>query len=101
MIKKAIVISAISIFVVIALTATKILNIQQIEATGGDASSYHDFSAIIYVVCGVLLCLVAVWTYKVHIVAGIIPLGFGITSLGYGLYICSVKGFFGITGGLL
>ena len=95
MIKKVVLISMISIFVVIALFGTKILNIQNMEAEGRDASSYHDLSAIIYLVCGLLLCVVAFWTYKIHIVAGIIPWGLGLGALIYGLYICYAKGFFG------
>jgi len=79
-----------------ALFGTKILNIQNMEASGRDASSYHDFSGWIYLICGILLCLVAYWTYKVHIVAGIIPIGFGISSLAYGLYILMAKGVFTI-----
>jgi len=102
MIRKAIVISMISILVVIALAGTKLLNISNMEAEGRDASSYHDLSAVIYVVCGLLLCLIAFWTYKIHIVAGIIPWGIGLGCLGYGLYICYAKGFIGvIIGGML
>ena len=93
MIKKIIFISMISLIIVACLTATKVLNVMNIEESGRDASSYHDMSAIIYTVCGLLMCIVAFWTYRINIVAGIIPWGLGITLLGYGLYLCWVKGF--------
>ena len=94
LIKKIAIVSMISVLVVILLFGTKILNIQNMEAQGRDASSYHDVSAWIYTVCGILLCLVAFWTYKVHIVAGIIPWGIGLGCLFYGLYILWAKGVF-------
>ena len=96
MIKKVVIISMISIIVIITLACTKVLNITNMEEEGRDASSYHDVSAIIYVVSGLLLCIVAFWTYRIHIVAGIIPWGLGLSCLGYGLYLCWAKGFFGI-----
>lgn len=95
MIKKIAFISIISLIVIIALTSTKFLNIINIQEQGGDASSYHDISAILYVLSGFLLCIIAFWTHKINIVAGIIPWGLGITLLGYGLYLCYVKGMMG------
>jgi len=95
MIKKVIIISMISIIVVLALLGTKILNIQNMEQQGRDASSYSDISAYVYVISGILMCLVAFWTYKIHIVAGILPWGLGISVLVYGLYILWAKGLIG------
>lgn len=92
MIKKIVFISMVSLLVVVALTSTKVLNVINIEESGRDASSFHDISAIIYTISGFLLCLVAFWTYRIHIVAGIIPWGLGITLFAYGLYLCWVKG---------
>jgi len=92
LIRKAIVISIISIIVVLLLFGTKVLNIQNMEEMGRDASSYHDISAYIYTICGLLMILVAFWTYRVHIVAGIIPFGLGAGCLFYGLYILWAKG---------
>ena len=77
-----------------ALFGTKILNIKNMEEEGRDASSYHDISAYVYVIVGILLSLVAFWTYKIHIVAGIIPWGIGLSCLVYGLYILWAKGVF-------
>ena len=92
MIKKVVIISCLSIICILGLFGTKILNIQNMEAQGRDASSYHDISAYIYTVVGILLCIIAFWTYKIHIVAGIIPWGIGLGSLAYGLYILYAKG---------
>jgi len=92
MLKKAVIVSVISIFVVMALFGTKVLNIQHMEENGRDASSYHDISAWIYLICGILLMAVAWWTYHVHIVAGIVPFGIGLGGLVYGIYILWAKG---------
>jgi len=92
-IKIGLLISVIGLGCVVGLTFTKYLNVQQIENTG-DADSYHDLSALIYVAIGILMVISGLLTYKLthHIGAIIIPVGLGITLLMYGLYICSVKG---------
>jgi len=92
MLKKAIIISILSLIVVLSLFATKVINIQHMEAEDNNADSYSDISAYIYVICGVILIGIAFWTYRIHIVAGIIPFGFGFGTLMYGLYICYAKG---------
>jgi hypothetical protein len=92
MLKKVVIISMLSLFVVVALTSTKVLNVINIEESGRDASSFHDMSAIIYTISGLFLCVIAFWTYRIHIVAGIIPWGLGLTLFVYGLYLCWVKG---------
>jgi len=92
MLKKAIIISSFSVLVVLLLFGTKIINIQHMEATDNDADSYSDISAYIYVFCGLVLMGIAFWTYKLHIVAGIIPIGLGFGALFYGLYILYAKG---------
>ena len=90
--KKAIIISILSVLVVLLLFATKVINIQHMEATDDNADSYSDISAYIYVFCGLILIGIAIWTYKIHIVAGIIPIGIGFGSLVYGIYILYAKG---------
>jgi len=92
MIKKLVFISIISLIAVMLLFGTKVINIEHMEATDDDASSYSDISAYIYVVAGVMICFVAFWTYKIHIVAGIIPFGMGFGAVFYGLYILYAKG---------
>lgn len=90
--KTAIIISIFSILVVILLFATKVINIQHMEATGNNADSYSDISAYIYVFCGIMLTITGIFTYRIHKVAGILPIGLGISLLGYGIYILSAKG---------
>ena len=97
MFKKVAVIGLITVLVILLLFGTKILNIQNMEQQGRDASSYHDISGYVYVLCGVLLCIVAFWTYHLHFtLGGILPWGIGVSSLIYGLYILNAKGVFGL-----
>ena len=97
MFKKIAVISCISILVILLLFGTKILNIQNMEAQGRNADSYHDLSGYIYVFCGIMLCLIAFWAYRFHFaLGGILPWGIGISSLIYGLYILNAKGVIGL-----
>lgn len=91
--KIALILAVISLLSVIGLTATKFLNIQQIEETG-TAESYHDMSAWIYTGIGLLMMLSGYITWMVtrHLSAFILPFGLGLTLTCYGLYILSVKG---------
>ena len=90
--KKAIIISILSIIALILLFSTKVVNIQHMESQDDPASSYSEYSAIIYVLAGLMLIFIAFWTFKIHIVAGIIPFGIGFSALVYGVYICYAKG---------
>lgn len=95
MIKKiAIILAVISIISVVALTGTKFLNVKNMEEQGGDASSYHEMSAVLYIVVGILMMTSGIITFYLtkHISAFIIPFGLGVTLLGYGFYICYLKG---------
>jgi len=94
--KIALILAVLSLLSVVGLTATKFLNVQQIQ-TEGDADSYHDMSAWIYTGIGLLMMLSGYITWMVthHISAFILPFGLGVTLACYGLYILSVKGMIG------
>lgn len=85
------IIAILSLIVVLGLAGTKILNVQSIEEHGRNADSYHDLSAVSYVVLGLLMLIIAFFAFRLHVVAGILPIGLGIGLLLYGLYICWVK----------
>jgi hypothetical protein len=92
--KQKALLAAISLIIVLALFGTKVLNIQNMEENGRDASSYSDASAIIYILAGIGMIFVAWKTYHFHLIVGIIPFGLGISLLFYGLYVCWAKGMF-------
>lgn len=80
-----------TILILIGFGVTKVLNIQQIEENERDLDSYHAGSIIIYILCGIGLIVVAFFTYHFHIVAGLLPFGLGISTLGYGIYLALIK----------
>jgi hypothetical protein len=88
--KKVILISMLSILVVALSVGTKVINAPTVAET--DAASYNEMVIIGYIVMGAAMILVAFWTYRVHIVAGLIPWGLGLSVLGYGLYLAMCKG---------
>lgn len=90
MIKKVILISMLSLLVVALSVGTKVINAPTVAET--DAASYNELVIVGYVVMGLAMIVVAFWTYRVHIVAGIIPWGLGLSVLGYGLYLMYCKG---------
>jgi len=96
MIKKVILISIISMIAILGLLSLKIVNIQHMEATDNNAESYSDISGYGYIIFGLMVFLVAIWTYKIHIVAGAIPIFLGLSAIGYGIYILNAKGIISI-----
>ncbi len=83
-----------SLIVVLALMFTKGVNMQNMIITGDDGSSYADISAVIYILAGISLIYIAWRTIGRNFLnpLGILPYGIGISSLIYGLFLCSVKG---------
>jgi len=90
MIRKAILISVLSIIVVALSFGTKVVNAPTVAET--DAASYDEYVIIGYIIMGLLMLFISIWTYKLHIVAGIIPFGLGFAALSYGIYIAMCKG---------
>jgi len=90
MIRKAILISVLSIIVVALSFGAKVVNAPTVAET--DAASYDEYVIIGYIIMGLLMLFISIWTYKLHIVAGIIPFGLGFAALSYGIYIAMCKG---------
>jgi len=90
MIRKAILISVLSIIVVALSFGTKVVNAPTVAET--DAASYDEYVIIGYIIMGLLMLFISIWTYKLHIVAGIIPFVLGFAALSYGIYIAMCKG---------
>lgn len=79
-----------SILVVALSVGTKVVNAPTVAET--DAASYNETVIVGYIVMGIAMIIVAFWTYRIHIVAGMIPWGLGLSVLGYGLYLAVCKG---------
>ena len=85
--------AVLSVLIVIAFLYTKVLNVQNMIATGDNGSSYADISAIIYILGGIGLTYISWRTFKTRLhPAAIVLYGSGISILLYGLFLCSVKG---------
>ena len=79
--KKTIIISALSILAVLLMFGGKFVTIDYVESNDRDADSFSEVSLWMGVFAGILMMLVAFWTFRVHIVAGIIPFGVGASVL--------------------
>jgi len=86
------ILTVLGILAVIALATTHILNIQNMEEKGRDASSYHDISPYLYVFAGLVSIASTYYTYKFHFLAGILSYGIGMMMLIYGFYLLIAKG---------
>jgi len=87
--RKAVIISILSVIVVMLSVGTKVVNAPTVKET--QAISYDDMVIWGYMIMGLLMVIIAFWTYKLHIVAGIIPFGLGVSALGYGIYVAYCK----------
>lgn len=72
-----IIISALSVLAVILLFGSRFVTIGYVETNDRDADSFSSYSLAMGLLAGIIMIFVAFWTYKVHIVAGIIPFGVG------------------------
>ena len=78
---KAIIISILSIIAVLLLFGGRVVTIGHVESNERDAHSFSSLSLWMGVFAGLLMIIVALWTYRIHIVAGIIPFGVGASVL--------------------
>ena len=81
MIKKAIIISALSIIAILLMFGGKFITIGHVESIDRDADSFSSISLWMGVIAGLIMIFVAFWTFRIHIVAGIIPFGVGASVL--------------------
>ena len=90
-----ILISALSIIAVILLFAGKFVTIGHVESNERDVDSFSTWSIAMGLVAGLIMIFVAFWTFKIHIVAGIIPFGVGFSLAGYCAYLLWCKSLVG------
>ena len=81
-----------SLIAVLLLMGSKAFTVSYVESNNRDADSFSSTALWMGVTAGILMLGVAVWTYKVHIVAGIIPFGVGATTLGVCAYLLWCQG---------
>lgn len=96
MIKMAIIISAISILALVLMFSGRIITVEHVESNDRDVDSFSTVALWMAVASGCLMVIVAWWTFKLHIIAGIIPFGVGaglIVYCGYLLWCKSLAGF--------
>jgi len=91
MIKKAIIISMISIIAILLLFGARVITIGHVETHDRDVDSFSTISLVMGVIAGLMMIFVAFWTYRLHIVAGIIPFGVGISVFIYCIYMLWCK----------
>ena len=89
--KHAIAIAIIGIIVVLAMTSTKVLNVQNIEENDRDIDSFHDWNPTIYTIVGILMVISAWWTFHFHFIPGMIQYGLGGTLTAYGVYLLLIQ----------
>ena len=76
-----------SIIAVLLLCAGRFITVGHVEFNNRDADSYSPIALWMGLISGFIMLLVAFWTYRIHIIAGIIPFGVGITAIGYCVYL--------------
>ena len=79
--KMKIIISALSIIAILLMFSGKFITIGHVESNERDADSFSEISLILGVFAGAIMIFVAFWTFRIHIVAGIIPFGVGFSIL--------------------
>lgn len=87
-----IIISILSIIAILLIFGGKFVTIGYVESNERDADSFSEMSLWMGVIAGIIMIFVAFWTFKIHIVAGIIPFGVGAATLGICAYLLWCKG---------
>ena len=89
--KKAIIMSVLSVIAILLFFIGTFAKVGYVESNDRDVDSFSDMALWMGVASGVIMMFVAFWTYKIHIVAGIIPLGTGATIFFSCLYLLWCK----------
>lgn len=79
--KIKIIISALSIIAILLLFAGKFVVIGYVESNDRNVDSYSSVSLWLGFLAGLIIIFVAFWTFRIHIVVGIIPFGIGFSVL--------------------
>jgi len=70
-----------SIIAILLLFGGKFVTIGYVETNDRDADSFSETSLWMAFFAGVIMIFVAFWTFRIHIVAGIIPFGVGFSII--------------------
>ena len=86
-----IIISALSILAIILLTFGKVATFNYVESNDRDVQSFSTVAIWTGIISGIIMVFVAFWTFRIHIVAGIIPFGVGASLVVYCVYLLWCK----------
>jgi len=89
--KMKIIISMLSIIAILLIFGGKFVVIGYVESNNRDVDSFSEISLWMGVVAGAIMIFIAWWTFRIHIVAGIIPFGIGSSVLLVCVYILWCK----------
>ena len=89
--KMTIIISALSILAILLMFSGKFLSVDYIESNDRNVDSFSPIAMWTGLIAGILLVIISIWTFRVHIVAGIIPFGVGVSLLLYCAYLLWCK----------
>ena len=86
-----IIISALSILAIILLTFGKVATFNYVESNDRDVQSFSTVAIWTGIISGIIMVFVAFWTFRIHIVAGIIPFGVGASLVVYCVFLLWCK----------
>jgi len=89
--KMKVIIAALSILAIVLLTCGKIATFNYVESNDRDVHSFSTVAMLTGITAGVIMVFVAFWTFRIHIVAGIIPFGVGASLVVYCAYLLWCK----------
>lgn len=95
MIKMTIIISALSILALVLMFSGRLITVDHVEANDRNVESFSTLALWMAVASGILMVVVAFWTFKLHIIAGIIPFGVGAGLIVYCSYLLWCKSLVG------
>ena len=87
MIMMSIIISALSILAILLMFSGKFISFNYIESNDRNVESFSPIAMWTGLSAGIILVFIAIWTFRIHIVAGIIPFGVGAGLLIYCAYL--------------
>lgn len=89
--KMKIIISVLSILAIILLCFGKVATFNYVESNDRDVQSFSTVAIWTGIIAGIIMVFVAFWTFRIHIVAGIIPFGVGASLVVYCAYLLWCK----------
>ena len=86
-----IIIAVLSILAIVLLSVGKVATFNYVESNDRDVHSFSTIAIYTGIIAGILMLVVAFWTFRIHIVAGIIPFGVGASLVVYCSYLLWCK----------